>query len=68
MNRILLLVDFSNASLKVIHQAEFLARHFHSEIILLNVVAPLSYPAGLLESGDELPGRIYMRKSSSKPR
>ena len=41
----------------MIHQAAFLARHFHSEIILLHVVAPLSYPAGVLESGDEITGR-----------
>jgi len=57
MNRILLPLDFSSASLTVIHQAAFLAHHFHSEIILLHVVAPLSYPAGVLESGDELTGR-----------
>ncbi len=57
MNKILLPIDFSNNSLKVAHQAAFLARHFHSEIILLHVVTPLSYPAGVLESGHELTGR-----------
>jgi nucleotide-binding universal stress UspA family protein len=57
MNRILLPLDFSQASQRVIHQAVFLAQHFHSEIILLHVVAPLSYPAGALESGDQLTGR-----------
>jgi nucleotide-binding universal stress UspA family protein len=57
MNRLLLPLDFSNASLRVNHQAAFLAQHFHSEIILLHVVAPLSYPAGVLERGDELTGR-----------
>jgi nucleotide-binding universal stress UspA family protein len=57
MNKILLPVDFSNASLTVVHQAAFLARHFHSEIILLHVVTPLSYPSGLLESGDALTAR-----------
>jgi nucleotide-binding universal stress UspA family protein len=41
----------------VVHQAAFLARHFHSEIILLHVVTPLSYPAGVLESGHELMAR-----------
>jgi nucleotide-binding universal stress UspA family protein len=41
----------------LIHQAAFLARHFHSEIILLHVVPPLSYPAGMLESGHELTAR-----------
>jgi nucleotide-binding universal stress UspA family protein len=57
VNKILLPVDFSNTSLRVVHQAAFLARHFHSEIILLHVVAPLSYPVGALESGHELAGR-----------
>ncbi len=57
MNKILLPIDFSNNSLKVAHQAAFLARHFHSEIILLHVVMPLSYPAGVLDSGHELTGR-----------
>lgn len=42
MCRILLPLDFSQASLRVIHQAAFLAQHFHSEIILLHVVALFS--------------------------
>jgi nucleotide-binding universal stress UspA family protein len=46
-----------NIQLRVVHQAAFLARHFHSEIILLHVVTPLSYPAGVLESGHELMAR-----------
>jgi nucleotide-binding universal stress UspA family protein len=54
MNKILVPVDFSNASRTVVHQAAFLARHFHSEIILLHVLSSLSYPTGLVESGDEL--------------
>ena len=41
----------------VVHQAAFLARHFHAEIILLHVVTSVSYPAGLLESGHELTAR-----------
>ena len=57
MNKILLPVDFPNISPGVVHQAAFLARHFHSEIILLHVVTPLSYPAGMLESGHELTAR-----------
>jgi nucleotide-binding universal stress UspA family protein len=57
MNKILLPVDFPNISLGVVHQAAFLARHFHSEIILLHVVTPLSYPAGMLEGGHELTAR-----------
>ena len=54
MDKILLPVDFPNAPLGVVHQAAFLARHFHSEIILVHVVTPVSFPARLLESGDEL--------------
>ena len=65
MNKILLPVDFPNPSLGVVHQAAFLARHFHSEIILLHVVTPLSYPAGILESGHELTGAGFARAKSS---
>lgn len=57
MNKILLPVDFSSGSLRVVHQAAFLARHFHSEIILLHVVTPLSYPVGVLETGHEITAR-----------
>jgi nucleotide-binding universal stress UspA family protein len=59
MNKILLPIDFSNTSLRVVHQAAFLARHFHSEIILLHVVAPMSYPVGILEIGYELTGDLH---------
>jgi hypothetical protein len=38
MNKILLPIDFPSPSPGMIHQATFLARHFHSEIILLHVV------------------------------
>jgi nucleotide-binding universal stress UspA family protein len=41
----------------MIHQAAFLARHFHAEILLLHVVPPLNYPAGILESGVEITAR-----------
>ena len=54
MNKILLPVDFPNISVGVVHQAAFLARHFHSEIILLHVVTSLSYPAGILEGANEV--------------
>ena len=40
-----------------VHQAAWLARRFHAEIILLHVVTPLSYPAGVLESGHEITAR-----------
>ena len=57
MNKILLPVDFPSPSPGMIRQAAFLARHFQSEIILLHVVPPLTYPAGMLESGYELTAR-----------
>jgi nucleotide-binding universal stress UspA family protein len=50
-------VDFPNISVGVVHEAAFLARHFHSEIILLHVVTPMSYPAGMLEAGHEVTAR-----------
>jgi nucleotide-binding universal stress UspA family protein len=57
VNKILLPIDFPNPSPGMIRQAAFLARHFHSEIILLHVVPPLNYPAGILENGVEITAR-----------
>src|ERR1700691_1597376 len=57
MNKILLPVDFPNISVGVVYQAAFLARHFHCELILLHVVTPMSYPAGILEGGHEVTAR-----------
>jgi nucleotide-binding universal stress UspA family protein len=57
MNKILLPVDFPNTELRVVRQAAYLAHHFHSEIMLVHVVTPLSYPAGVLESGHEITAR-----------
>jgi len=54
MNKILLPVELPHAERRVVQQAAFLARHFHSELLLLHVVTPLSYPAGALESGHEI--------------
>lgn len=54
MNTILLPVEFPNAQPRLAQQAAFLARHFHSEILLLHVVTPFSYPTGALESGHEI--------------
>jgi nucleotide-binding universal stress UspA family protein len=47
---ILLPVDFPNTSLGVIHQAATLARHFHSELVLLHVASARSYAAGVPQS------------------
>jgi len=54
MHKILLPVALPHTAPRLVHQAALLARHFHSEIILLHVVTPLSYPAGILESGHEI--------------
>ena len=56
-NKILLPVDLQGSSKQVVHQAAVLARHFHSEIILLHVVTPLSYSAGALE-GSYVPANL----------
>jgi nucleotide-binding universal stress UspA family protein len=57
MHKILLPVALPHTAPRVVHQTALLARHFHSEIILLHVVTPVSYPAGVLESGHELTAR-----------
>jgi nucleotide-binding universal stress UspA family protein len=54
IRKILLPVDFPNPSLRVIHQAATLARHFHSEIVMLHVATVLSHIAGVPEGGPEL--------------
>lgn len=56
IKKILLPVDFPNASLRVIHQAATLARHFHSEIVMLHVVTAQSHAAGVPEDGSALAG------------
>ena len=65
MHKILLPLDFQNVSLRVVQQAVVLARHFHSEILLLHVVTPLSYPVGLIEGGTRSPRGICTRTLSS---
>ncbi|MGP0073890.1 MAG: universal stress protein [Bryobacteraceae bacterium] len=57
IRRILLPSALADTSRYVVHQAAWLARRFHSEVILLHVVTPLSYPAGILESGHEITAR-----------
>lgn len=54
IKKILLPVDVPIASLSVIHQAATLARHFHSEILMLHVATALSYAAGVPQSEHEL--------------
>ena len=57
IQKILVPVVFADTSRHVVHQAAWLARRFHAEIILLHVVTPLNYPAGVLESGHEITAR-----------
>ncbi len=61
IHKILVPIVFADASAgyarHIAQQAAWLARRFHAKIILLNVVTPLSYPAGLLESGHEITAR-----------
>jgi nucleotide-binding universal stress UspA family protein len=45
IQKILVPVVFTDTSRHVVHQAAWLARRFHAEMILLHVVTPLSYPA-----------------------
>jgi len=57
IGRILLPIDFQDLSKRVVHQAAVLARHFHSEIVMLHVVTPLTYSAGMLE-GSYVPANL----------
>ena len=56
IKKILLPVDFPNASLRVVHQAATLAHHFQSEIVMLHVVTAQSHTAGVPEDGPKLAG------------
>jgi nucleotide-binding universal stress UspA family protein len=57
IQKILVPVVFTETYRHVVHQAAWLARRFHAELILLHVVTPFSYPAGVLESGHEITAR-----------
>jgi nucleotide-binding universal stress UspA family protein len=57
IQKILIPVVFADSSRHVVQQAAWLARRFHAELILLHVVTPLSYPPGVLESGDQITAR-----------
>jgi nucleotide-binding universal stress UspA family protein len=57
VRKILVPIAFPDISTHVVQQAAWLARRFHAEIILLHVVTPLSYPAGLVESGHQITAR-----------
>jgi nucleotide-binding universal stress UspA family protein len=57
IQKILVPVVFTDTARHVAEQAAWLARRFHAEVILLHVVTPVSYPAGVLESGHEITAR-----------
>ncbi len=57
IRKLLVPIVFAETSRRVVHQAAWLARRFQAELILLHVVTPLSYPAGMLESGHEITAR-----------
>ena len=57
IQKILVPVVFADTSRHVVHQAAWLACRFRAEMILLHVVTPLSYPAGVLEGGHEITAR-----------
>jgi nucleotide-binding universal stress UspA family protein len=57
IQKILLPVDFPNASLPVVHQAATLAHHFHSEIVMLHVVTTQSHATSAPEDGPEITGQ-----------
>ncbi len=57
IHKILVPIVFTDTSRHIMQQAAWLARRFHAEIILLHVVTPFAYPAGLLESGHEITAR-----------
>jgi nucleotide-binding universal stress UspA family protein len=52
IKKILLPVDFPNASLRVIHQAATLAHRFQSEVLMLHVVTARSHAAGVPDHGE----------------
>jgi len=57
IHKILVPVVLADTSRHVVHQAAWLARRLHAEVILLHVVTPFSYPAGMLEGGHEITAR-----------
>ena len=54
---VLLDEEFTATSRQVAIEAAWLARRFDAEVVLLHVVPPFSYPAGIFESGHEITAR-----------
>jgi nucleotide-binding universal stress UspA family protein len=57
LKTILVPIVFADTSRQVVHEAAWLARRFHAEMILLHVVTAFHYPAGMLEGGHEITAR-----------
>jgi nucleotide-binding universal stress UspA family protein len=57
IQNILLPIDFESAPSNLVHQATAIARQFHSQIVILNVVTPMSYSAASLEGSYVPTGR-----------
>jgi len=64
IKKILLPVDFPNASLPVISQAATLAHHFDAEIVMLHVMTTQSHAAGVPDHG---PAQFLAAKRSTRP-
>jgi nucleotide-binding universal stress UspA family protein len=54
IRKILLPIDFQDTSLRIVHHAASLAHHFHSEIVLLHVVKPLTSFSDALQHRETL--------------
>jgi nucleotide-binding universal stress UspA family protein len=48
LKKILLPISLPGVASRIVQHTAFLARRFRSEVIVLHVITPLSYPAGLL--------------------
>jgi nucleotide-binding universal stress UspA family protein len=57
IHTILLPIDFQSPPAGLVHQAAAIARQFRSTIVILSVVTPLSYSAGMLQGGYVPAGR-----------
>ncbi len=57
LKTILVPIVFADTSRQVVHEAAWLARRFHAEMILLHVVTPFNYPSAILEGGHEITAR-----------
>src|SRR5208337_1802199 len=62
IQRILLPVDFPDASLSVIRQAATLARKFHAEIVMLHVATPWKVARGAAPATGDLSGGKLLQK------